>query len=767
MRILKIRFKNLNSLVGEWEIDLTHPAFVSDGIFSITGPTGSGKTTILDAVCLALYGRTPRLSKITKSENELMARQTGECFSEVLFETQAGRFLCHWSQRRARKKPEGELQTPKHEIANADTNQILESKLRGVAEQIELATGMDFDRFTRSMLLAQGGFAAFLQANPDERAPILEQITGTEIYSHISIGVHERRSKERKTIDLMQAELAGVQLLGDEEVHQLQIILDEKCTKEVSLNEEGTNKDVAIAWLQRLGILEQDLALILKQQHHLNARIEEFKPESERLGRAKQALELSSVYAALCSLRREQDGANNSRNECYLALPKHEEQVQKAREALELASGHLNQLRLNQKQTLPIIRQVQVLDMQLNEKQAPINKADEAIKEMERGIFDLSIVNNQQSDELEIQKVEFKKTCTLLEVKKVNEELIANLAGINSRFDVLRELDKQYANKACELNSLKIQLSQWTCDWQKQSLEFVTKEQEVNLCQANLILVQNQLKEILGGRIIADWRTEQGFLSEKKVTLKKIIKSLTFLAELKENLKTYSNRQVLLINDQDKLTTEIKRSGADRDALEHEIQLLETQQLKFKAIHDLSALRHQLVHEHPCPLCGSKDHPFAEGTMPESDDTIASLQKARINYKHVNSLYLTLQIQLIENIKDSEQLDKQIKWSEQQIMNEQTETDKELSLLALDASVQSQESFFHLLMEDTNKKLERTIQHINAVDNYEKKIEHLRLSLEQNKERFALAERENQAASYKKKLCRTKCGACGTRVKYH
>ncbi|NOQ51638.1 MAG: AAA family ATPase, partial [Desulfuromonadaceae bacterium] len=191
MRILQVRFKNLNSLAGEWKIDLTHPTFAADGIFAITGPTGAGKTTILDAICLALYGRTPRLNRITKSGNEIMSRQTGECFAEATFETQAGRFRCHWSQHRARKKPDGELQAPKHEIADADSGQIFEAKLRGVAGQIETVTGMDFDRFTRSMLLAQGGFAAFLQAAPDERAPILEQITGTEIYSRISIRVHE------------------------------------------------------------------------------------------------------------------------------------------------------------------------------------------------------------------------------------------------------------------------------------------------------------------------------------------------------------------------------------------------------------------------------------------------------------------------------------------------------------------------------------------------------------------------------------------------
>ena len=63
MRILSVRFKNLNSLAGEWFIDFSHPEYLSNGLFAITGPTGSGKTTILDAVCLGLYGRTPRLEQ--------------------------------------------------------------------------------------------------------------------------------------------------------------------------------------------------------------------------------------------------------------------------------------------------------------------------------------------------------------------------------------------------------------------------------------------------------------------------------------------------------------------------------------------------------------------------------------------------------------------------------------------------------------------------------------------------------------------------------
>src|SRR5690606_2204532 len=171
MRILQLRFQNLNSLVGEWQIDLADPAFTADGIFAITGPTGAGKTTLLDAICLALYGSTPRLGRVTNSSNEIMSRQTGACFAEVTIHRAGGR--------------------------------IIESKLSRVAEQVELATGMDFERFTRSMMLAQGGFAAFLQATADKRAPILEQITGTRIYSEISVRVHERQRSERQALELL------------------------------------------------------------------------------------------------------------------------------------------------------------------------------------------------------------------------------------------------------------------------------------------------------------------------------------------------------------------------------------------------------------------------------------------------------------------------------------------------------------------------------------------------------------------------------------
>jgi len=118
LKILELRLKNLNSLYGEWRIDFTDAEYNANGIFALIGPTGAGKSSILDAICLALYGATPRLGRITKSANEIMSRQTGECYAEVVFESQSGRYRCHWEQRKARKSPEGKLQDQEHNIAD-------------------------------------------------------------------------------------------------------------------------------------------------------------------------------------------------------------------------------------------------------------------------------------------------------------------------------------------------------------------------------------------------------------------------------------------------------------------------------------------------------------------------------------------------------------------------------------------------------------------------------------------------------------------------
>ncbi|MCR4666377.1 MAG: AAA family ATPase [Desulfovibrio sp.] len=183
---------------GEWKIDFTDPVFFRDGIFAITGRIAAGKTTILDAICLALFGQTPRLVKITNQKNEVMNRQAGFCFAEATFWTQAGRFRCHFSQSKAYNRHDGNLRDPKHEISDARTGALLESKLKNVGRNVEEVTGMDFTRFTRPVLLTQGKFSDFLNAKSKDCSPILEQITGTAIYSTISRESYVRAKEDKQ-----------------------------------------------------------------------------------------------------------------------------------------------------------------------------------------------------------------------------------------------------------------------------------------------------------------------------------------------------------------------------------------------------------------------------------------------------------------------------------------------------------------------------------------------------------------------------------------
>ena len=659
MRILGVRFKNLNSLTGEWQVDFTHPAYASDGIFAITGPTGAGKTTVMDAVCLALYGSTPRLGKVTKSSNEIMSRQTGECFAEVTFETQKGRYRCHWSQHRARKNSDGELQQAKHEIADADSGIVLESKINQVGKFIDNTTGMDFERFTRSMLLAQGGFAVFLQAPPNERAPILEQITGTEIYSRISVKVHERRAGEKEKLELLQAELKGIQVLSEDEERGLQSGLEEKQRQETELAGKMNEMGKALTWIEGIVALEKELGELDKKQQDFEKRGEAFAPESKRLEKSMKALGLEGDYSGVAALRVQQDHETKELDGAIITLPEKGKIAAVALASRQDAERLLNEAKDRQASEAEVIKRVRDLDARLSEQKRQLDERMKAVGEIEtQGKAYISHVANSEQMLKNAHDV-LKAVHEYRTRHAADASLLANLNAIEKGFALLRdsETKHQKAREGLTAASGKKESALAACS--KAEAEHEKLHREFEKRQGELKSLADEITVILKGRDISQWRSEMDALNDRERLLTKAGEIIEGIDKTCKALEGLSTRIDALRSGNAKLSDEIKSSTVKKALLEKDIVALETQVSLLSRIRNMVEERKQLEDGKPCPLCGATDHPYAQGNVPVLNEAEAELKKTKNEFKKIAQVLSKLEASQVQTETEIRQAEKE------------------------------------------------------------------------------------------------------------
>jgi DNA repair protein SbcC/Rad50 len=660
MRILGVRFKNLNSLVGEWQVDFTHPDYSSEGIFAITGPTGSGKTTIMDAICLGLYGRTPRLDKVTKNSNEIMSRQTGECFAEVTFETQKGRYRSHWSQHRTRRRLDGELQQAKHEIADADSEAVLESKINQVGEFIEKATGMDFERFTRSMLLAQGGFAVFLQAPPNERAPILEQITGTEIYSRISMKVHERRTEENNRLEMLQAEHKGIQVLSEDEERDLGTSLQENQAREALLAGKLDEMNKALAWLEGIFSFEKELVELDKKQQDFEQRRQEFAPESKRLEKSMKALGLEGDYSSVAALRAQQDHETKELDGAITTLPEKDKAAAGVLAAKQAAESLLNEARARQASEAEVIKRVRDLDARLSEQRRQLDEKMKAIGEIEtQGKAYKSLIANSEQTLKNAHDV-LKAVHEYRTKHATDASLLANLNAIEKGFALLRDIETKHRKTREALSSAAGEKESALAACNKTEAEHEKLRREFEKRQGELKGLTDGITTILKGRDISQWRSEMDTLRDRERLLVQTGETIEGIDKTHKALDGLRTRIDTLRSGNTKLSAEIKSSTDKKALLEKDMAALETQVSLLNRIRDLEEERKRLEDGKPCPLCGATEHPYAQGNVPVLNEAEAGLKKAKNEFKKISQVLSKLEASQVQTMTEIQHAEKEM-----------------------------------------------------------------------------------------------------------
>lgn len=640
MRILKLRFQNLNSLQGEWEIDFRHAAYADEGIFAITGSTGAGKSTILDAICLALYGATPRLGEITQSRNDLMSRHTGECRSEVIFATKSGSYRCTWLQKRARKNPEGNLQSPMHEIApftdDAADLPPLETQTRKTRKLVAEFTGMDFDRFTRAMLLAQGSFAAFLQANSDERSNLLEEITGTEIYGDISKKVHEFKTQSDAELKTLTDRLSGMTVLSDEEVQSLtsqkNALVDIVNETKTAITKIESDK----LWRQNLDAYTHQIHKLEHEARDLAEQESQFAPQKTRLQRALKALEVSGDIKKL-DYQRDLLTAQLSELAGYQhQLPTAERNYQLAQKNQDERQAQAQQTENDWQQAQMLLNQVRKLDTTLGQKNQYAQEIAQQLSQLsEQLAHNAQSIDSQQQQLVsqQTQREQFIQAQQQIPQATTLPQTLASLTQLQESSQALSEqaqalvteqqqLQGDFQHNEQQASAIKSQLTQ---------LQSQISEHRQNLeSQTSHLhhLTQGQSAAALRQQVETYWRTDQ-----------QLIAMQSDVQTWQTNLQHYQQFVQQLAEGQTQLAQMASQrltSEQQQQAAEQTVELLNHNLILLAKIQDLTEERNKLRHGEPCPLCGSTAHPFATHQPYTPDDTEQQLAIAKQRLDDIN-----------------------------------------------------------------------------------------------------------------------------------
>lgn len=498
MILQKLEIHNIAS-IEDATIDFEAQPLADCEVFLITGKTGAGKSTLLDAICLALYASTPRLENTSmqgemrdnekdikiKDPVQLMRRNTGEAFVRLTFIGSNGvHYEAQWSVARARNKVTGKIQNKKWALRNLDTD-FTYAKDKEIREEIALAIGLDFKQFCRTTLLAQGEFTRFLNSKDDEKAEILEKITGVDAYSRIGAKIFEQTVEKKKIWEDSQQKIEGIQILNDEEIAQKNNQLQQLDEQSQQLKSTLEKEQKKLRWIQQ----EQDFRQRKEQAKEDLAHVKAIA-ESDETQQQEQTI-------ALWNHTIEARAKMNEAASCAKTILQQEAQLQSLEQTFRQIQG-AQSYELQQEQTIAL--SIRNIDDYLAQEAPKVNLYENAqtlntlinsyLKNKKDAENNLQYAN-QIKKELNTQyqpKLEKAKTM-LEECQKTYNQQVINVQEAEAELEQLHlpQLRQQQESLKTLLNDIQTA---------KNLLELLHEEQNRHvLSQENLVQLQNSIQE--------------------------------------------------------------------------------------------------------------------------------------------------------------------------------------------------------------------------------------------------------------------------------
>lgn len=643
MKIRKVTIENLNSLRLQTTIDFGESPLADTGLFAITGDTGAGKTTILDAITLALYGRIHR----NKDVREVMSYGAAESLAEVEFESRGRLYRSKWSMWRSHKKIDGNLQAPQRELAQwraeAEDFEILASKTRDVDQLVEEVTGLDYDRFCRSVLLSQGDFAAFLMASEKERSDLLERITGTEVYSQLSRAAYQRHKLEAEQLEDLRKEREALKILKTEEVKALRAEFEQRQEEAREQKKQLDTLRNQLEWRLRLQKLEERLQSLEVREAGVQEQIEERKPDFERLEAARKAAPLRESFTRWSETQRaRQDTGAYIENleaidrEKAMALNDLQDRAGQEKKNLEEQKKFLTEQE-------GVFEEVKSLDIRIQERTqnlAVVRSECQQVREERQTLLDQR--QNLQQQQAELEKDQQQRQQWLSDHE--------HLSTLTQEEQLIYHQYQQWKEYSAQIEALRE-----VCEKREQEIEQLRAEEQkiverLEQGEAERADLQHKFREKMPEQFALD-------RSELLRLMYQEIEKLTSEQQVLRNIQQLSAEYQALLAEQNELEEKLADLQNEELALGKRIlsatevlgELAEQEKYK-KTVYEQQQLianyekdRHQLQEGAPCPLCFSTEHPFRhQHYEPYTDRSKVEWEKARNRHERAYQHYRTL-----------------------------------------------------------------------------------------------------------------------------
>lgn len=594
MKILKIFLKNIHSLRGEHNIDFANGILADAGLYAITGQTGAGKSTILDAITLSLYGETNRHGK--GKADEIITRNEKEAISETIFEVNQKQYMARWSVSYNRNNNLNDWELKLY-LKNDIDFVILSDKKSVSLIEIQKIVGLTYEQFTKSILLAQNNFSAFLKAKSAERADMLSKITGTEIYEIISKTVFEKTKLAEDEINNLKLGINN-EILTDDAILNFKENL--QSNENLLLLEQKNKNDIIekINWLQEIDKTKNEIT----------------KNESEKIIIDNLVLKNEILYQKLelynkaILIKPELNAFENSEIQKNINL----KDLDQINSDLKLAQN--NQITFSEKLKLkttenenfkteietkiPKIKEAEKIILSLNNTKNSIKDFDFEIQKLSTEITDFQSKRNEINNS---------KNLIIKDIEKTENIIFENnkFSKWNEETGVIKNIFNEIKNTEADIS--KINISEYEKEVQKLTSDIRIKMNENDDLSFQLKTEKELLFEIQKSK--ESYKTTNELRDEKeKITLN--LDNLEKLQNITLNQNELNGKISKDTLELDKLILKEKDKKILLISTEKNIELLiENLQLQEK----IASFEEHRLHLKPgenCPLCGSLEHPF-------------------------------------------------------------------------------------------------------------------------------------------------------------